>query len=95
MQIGNLIIEIYGELKERQSIEILQNTMYQPLLSVSDRFDFDYKRFGYFAADLIFVVPLKIFWQNDRIYKLLKDALNTNFNNWTLEINLVTHEIGD
>ena len=94
MQIGNLIIEIYGELLTKQSIENLQNTMSQPLLSVSDKFNFDYRRFGYFAANLIFVIPLKIFWKNDHIYKVLKKTLNANFNNWILNINLIIHEKG-
>lgn len=95
MKIGNLIIEIYAELLEKQSIEILQNLMYQPLISVSDKFDFDYKRFGYFAATLIWVVPLKIFWKNDLIYKRLKEGLNQYFTNWKATITLVIHEKGD
>lgn len=95
MKIGNLIIEIYGELLEKQSIEILQNAMYQPLISVSDKFDFDYKRFGYFAATLIWVVPLKIFWKNDQIYNTLRTNLNKYFINWNVEITLTIHEKGE
>lgn len=95
MKIGNLIIEIYAELLEKQSIEILQNAMNQPLLSVSDKYDFDYKRFGYFAASLIWVVPLKIFWKNDQIYKTLRDTLNKYFKNWKLTITITIHEKGE
>ena len=95
MKIGNLIIEIYAELLEKQSIEILQNAMNQPLLSVSDKYDFDYKRFGYFAASLIWVVPLKIFWRNDMIYKTLRDTLNKYFTNWKIDITLVISEKGE
>ncbi len=95
MKIGNLIIEIYAELLEKQSIEILQNLMYQPLVSVSDKFDFDYKRFGYFAATLIWVVPLKIFWKNDQIYKTLKSGLDKYFTNWKVNVTLTIHEKGD
>jgi len=94
-KIGNLIIEIYAELLEKQSIEILQTAMYQPLISVSDKFDFDYSRFGYFAASLIWVVPLRIFWKNDQIYKTLKDNLNKYFTNWKINITLVIHEKGE
>jgi len=95
MQIGTLILEVYAELKTKQSIEILQAAMHQPLISVSDKFDFDYKRFGYFAAELIWVIPLKIFWKNDQIYNVLRETLDTHFNNWSLEINLLIHEKGD
>lgn len=94
MKIGNLIIEIYGELLTKQSIETLQSSMYQPLLSVSDKFDFDYRRFGYFAADLIWVIPLKIFWKNDLIYNTLKKSLDKNFTNWIINITLTIHEKG-
>lgn len=94
MKIGNLIIEVYGELLQKQSIVLLENLMYHPLISVSDAFDFDYKRFGYFAANLIWVVPLKAFWKNDLIYENLKDGLNKYFNNWTVTITLVIHEKG-
>ena len=95
MKIGTLIIEVYGELLEKQSIEILQNIMYNPLISVSDKFDFDYKRFGYFAASLIWVVPLRIFWKNDLIYNLLIKGLNQYFNNWNINITLVINEKGE
>lgn len=94
-KIGNLIIEIYGELLEKQSVEILQNAMNQPLLSVSDKYDFNYKRFEYFAASLIWVIPLRIFWRNDSIYKTLRSTLNKYFNNWTINITLVIHEKGE
>ncbi len=94
MTIGNLIIEIYAELLEKQSIELLQNMMSQPLISVSDKFDFDYKRFGYFAAEMIWVIPLKIFWKNDQIYKTLKSGLNQYFTNWKVDVTLVIHEKG-
>lgn len=95
MRIGTLIIEVYGELLTKQSIEILQTSMYQPLISVSDKFDFDYKRFGFFAAELIWVVPLHTFWKNDRIYLTLKETLDKNFINWKIDITLLIKEKGD
>lgn len=84
-------MEIYGELLEKQSIDILQNIMQQPLFSVSDSFEFDYHRFEYFAAEMIWVVPLKIFWKTDFIYKLLITNLNKYFTNWKLDITLILH----
>jgi hypothetical protein len=95
MTIGTLIIEIYGELLSKKSIEILQDSMHLLFLTVSDKFDFNYKRFGYFAAKLLWVIPLTIFWQNDRIYKELKKSLDANFTNWTINITLTIQEKGD
>lgn len=87
-----LKIEVYGELKEKGSIEFLQNAMYQPLVSISNYFDFDYRRFGFYAATLFWEIPLKIFWKNDQIYNTLKENLNTHFTNWEIEINLTLEE---
>jgi len=95
LKIGTLIIEIYAELLQKESIELLQSLMHQPLISVSEKFDFDYKRFGYFAASLIWVVPLKIFWKNDRIYLDLKKGLNKYFTNWKIDITLILKEKGE
>ncbi len=95
MQIGNFIIEIYGELLSKKSIEDFQNLMTPYFASVSDKFDFDYKRFGYFAATLIWVIQLKIFWKNDTIYKKLISGLDKYFNNWDMNITLTIHEMGD
>jgi len=94
MKIGTLIIDVYGELLFKQSVEVFISAMYQTLVTVSDKFDSDYKRFGYFAAQIKFTVPLNIFWKNDTIYKTLITQLNKNFNNWKLEINLNIHEEG-
>jgi len=92
MKTGTLILEIYGELLEKQSIDILQNIMHKPLLSVSESLDFDYKRFEYFAATMIWVCHLKLFWNNDTIYNTLKLNLNRYFTNWELEITLLLHD---
>lgn len=95
MKIGTLILEIYAELLEKQSIEILKSSMDQTLISVSDKFTFNYRRFGFYAAVLSWNIPLKIFWKNDFIYKTLKDNLNKYFTNWTINISLNINEIGD
>ena len=95
MLTGTLIIKISAELFEKQSIEILQNTMYQHFISISDKFDFDYRRFGYISARLTWVIPLKVFWKNDLIYTVLKSSLNHYFQNWELDMTLIIEEKGD
>lgn len=94
MKIGTLIIKIYGELLEKQSIQILLNAMHPILNSVSTKFDSDHKRFGYFATSLIWVAHLKSFWANDHIYTVLKETLNQYFTNWTIDITLTIEEKG-
>lgn len=94
MKIGTLTIEVYGELKEKTSIESLQNSMHQPLISISDYFDFNYNRFGFYAAFMVWEIPLKIFWKNDQIYSNLKSGLNKFFINWELDIILTIKEKG-
>ncbi len=92
MKISTLILEIYGELLSKESIDTLKNTMHQPLLSVSETLDFDYRRFEYYAADIIWVCQLKLFWKNDTIYKTLVRSLDNNFDNWILDITLLLHD---
>lgn len=94
-KIGTLIIKIQGDLFKRQSIDILQNSMHLPLSSISDKYDFDYKRFGFLSAIITWVIPLKIFWQNDFIYKTLKSILDKEFSAWQMDITLTIEEKGE
>lgn len=94
-KIGTLIIEVYGELKSKESIDVLQRSLGPALLQICDTFDFDFKRFGYFAANLIWVVPLKEFWRNDQIYNILKFTLEEHFLNWKFTMTLLIKEKGD
>ncbi len=45
MKIGTLIIQAFGDLLDKRSIDALRGAMDHSILSVSDKFDFDYKRF--------------------------------------------------
>ena len=94
MQIGTLIFEVYGELKLKSAIESLQSSMYEPLISVSDYFDFRYNRFGFYAGFMIWEIPLKVFWKNDQIYSTLRTNLNKLFTNWQIDISLTLSEKG-
>ena len=95
MKIGNLTIEVFGELLQKNSVELLQNVMYQPLISISESFDFDYRRFGFYAATLLWEIPLTIFWKNDLIYNTLKENLEIHFTNWEIDIYISIIEKGD
>ena len=95
MKIGTMIFNIYGELIFKKSIEYFITSMDQILLTVSDKFDSDYRRFAFWAARINFVIPLKIFWKNDTIYKTLLKNLNKYFDNWTLDITLTIQEKGE
>jgi len=95
LKIGNLTIEVFGELLQKNSVELLQNVMYQPLISISESFDFDYRRFGFYAATLLWEIPLTIFWKNDLIYNTLKENLEIHFTNWEIDIYISIIEKGD
>jgi len=94
MSIGRFIIEAFGDLKSKQSIDLVKNIMHPILLSVSDQYDFDYRRFEYISATLIWVIPIKSFWKNDRIISTLRKSINLYFNNWNFTIYLLIHETG-
>jgi len=95
LKIGSFTIEVFGELLQKDSVELLQSVMYQPLISVSDSFDFNYRRFGFYAATLLWEIPLTIFWKNDLIYNTLKENLETHFTNWEIDIYILITEKGD
>jgi len=94
MTIGTLIIEAFGDLKTKQSIDLVKNIMHPTLISVCDQYDFDYRRFEYISASLIWVIPLKLLWKNDRIISTLRKSFNLYFNNWNYTIYLLIHETG-
>ena len=95
MKIGTLTFDIYGELLFIRSVETFISSMDQTILTVCDDFDSDYRRFAFYAAVIKIVIPLKIFWKNDNLYKKLVSELNKCFNNWTLKTTLTTFEEGD
>lgn len=92
---GTMILEIYGEHLFKKAVDYFILRMDEILNTVSDKFDSNYKRFGYFATVINYTIPLKIFYKNDQIYNTLKHYLNYCFRNWTIEITLITHEKGD
>ena len=94
MKIGTLFIEVYAELLQKDSIDLLQNSLYNSFSSVSSDFFFDYRRFSYFATTLIWEIPLHSFWKNQFIYDILKRNLNKYFINWELEMYLTIKETG-
>lgn len=94
MKIGTLKIEIYGEFLFLKSVDNFFAAMDPVFLSVCDDFDSDYRRFAFYAAVLTFVIPLKIFWKNDIIYKTMVKQLDKCFANWSFDIILNINEKG-
>ena len=64
------------------------------ILTVCDDFDSTYSRFSYYAAVIIFDIPLNKFWKNDTLFNSIIKQLNKCFNNWTLQIQLRIEETG-
>jgi len=94
MKIGTLVLNIFGELKFNNSVEHFITSMDPVLLSISDYFDSDYRRFSFYAAVIKIEVPLKIFWQSNHLYNSLRKNLDYCFTNWTIDINLQITERG-
>lgn len=92
MKIGLFIIEIYGELLFEKSVEHFISSMDPILKTISDEFDSDYRRFGFYAAVIKLNVPLKVFWRSDALYNTLIKNLNYSFTNWEFNIILTIHE---
>ncbi|MBA7542016.1 hypothetical protein ES705_34332 [subsurface metagenome] len=95
MKIGTMIFDIYGELKFTNAVEHFISSMDPVLHSVSDKFDSDYKRFGFYAAVIKFVIPLRIFWKSDVLYNTLLRNIDYSFDNWTVDIILTIQERRD
>ena len=94
MKIGTLIIWIFVVPAWILRIDKLQEIMDPLLRSVSEKYDFDYRRFEYSSANLNWVVHLKEFWKNDRIFTTLHDYLVKNFSFFQLSITLTSEEKG-
>ncbi|MBA7520715.1 hypothetical protein ES705_12811 [subsurface metagenome] len=94
MKIGTLYFEVVGKLIYYKSCEYFIASMDSILLTVCDQYDADYKRFGYEGGHLTFVVPLKVFWKSDAIFKKMRTELNRLFMNWLVDITITINEKG-
>lgn len=94
MKIGTLTFDIFGELNFNNSVEHFITAMDPVLLTISDSFDSDYRRFSFYAAVIKIEVPLKIFWQSNFLYDRLIKQLDYAFTNWTIDITLNIIERG-
>lgn len=94
MKIGTLTFDIFGELNFNNSVEHFISAMDPVLLSISDYFDTDHRRFSFYAAVIKIEVPLKVFWQSNFLYNTLIKNLDYAFTNWTVDISLDILERG-
>lgn len=92
VKIGTFIIEIYGEHLFPKAVEQFISSMDRIFRTVSDQFDSDHRRFGFYAAVIKFIIPLKIFWRGDYFYHGLIKNLDYCFTNWQFDITLTIHE---
>jgi len=92
---GRLILKMAGDLKEKQSIHFMELSMLPPIIAFSDKFDFDYKRFEFLTADLIWVIEFTVFTSIRRLYNTFRESTFKHFSNWQLEITLLINETGD
>lgn len=95
MKIGRLIFYIYGEMKEKESINLFEHAIRPSFETVSDQIDFNYRRFEYWSASMIFVVNLDQFWNNDTIFRNVRKYLTKYFTNWKVDLVLFINVKGD
>jgi len=91
---GTLILEIFGELNFDDAVEHFLKSMDYLFRFIGHSFNSDYRRFGFYAVVIKVVIPLKIFWRNDYLYKRLKSQLDYCFSNWEFHISLHLKEGG-
>lgn len=92
MKIGTMTFDIYGELSFETAVEHFISSMDPIFRTVSTKFDSQYRRFGFYAAKILFVIPLREFWKSDQLYNTLIRNLNYSFSNWEFHINLHIEE---
>ena len=95
MKIGRLIFYIHGHMKEKESVNLFEHAIRPSFETVSDLIEFNYRRFQFLEASMVFVVNLIEFWNNDTIYKNVKKYLYKYFTNWKFDIVLLITEKGD
>lgn len=95
MKIGTMNIEIYGELLYERAIEDFIISFTPILKTIADTFEFDYRRFAFYAATLKLIIPLRIFWKSDAFYNSLIRSLENHFNNWEFNVILYISERKD
>lgn len=89
-----MILDLYGELKFETAVEHFISSMDPILKTISDKFDSDWRRFGFYAAKIKIVIPLKVFWKSDALYNTLINNLNYSFDNWNFTLTLTIEERG-
>jgi len=94
MTIGTLRFEVVGKLLQNKSCEALIASLDNTLLSVSDKYDADYKRFGFLGGHLTFVVYLTSFWKMETVYKKIIKEVDRLFINWLVDMDILIHEKG-
>lgn len=94
MTIGILNINCNGNLKTKESVGSFERSMRPSFDAVSDKIDFDYRRFAYFRASMTFVVHLREMWNNQTIFNNVRKYLDQNFTQWSWNIVLTIHQTG-
>ncbi len=94
MQIGTLSFQVVGKLLQQKSCEYFIASIDATLLTISDTYDVDYRRFGYLGGRLWFVVPLKAFWKSESFLNRIRKELDRLFVNWLIDIDIIIHEKG-
>ena len=85
---GTLIIEIFGELKFDDAVEKFMQSVDYSFRAISTNYNSEYYRFGFIAATIKYVIPMKIFIRSNNFWDSIRIKLNKSFIDWEIKVSL-------
>lgn len=88
-----LDIESYGLVLEEDSVERVKDIMEPVLLKLGEEIEYDYRRFQFIAARIVWRIMIREFEYVDNVLIKLRSAMNKYFDRWGIRI-IIKYEEG-
>lgn len=89
-----LEIESFGLLNQFDSVEKVKDIMEPILLKLGEEIEFDYRRFQWMAARLMWKVRIREFEYIDNVLLRLRKGMDKYFDSWGIKIVIKYEERG-
>lgn len=89
-----LEVESFGLLQELESVEKVKELIEPVLLKLGEEIEFDYRRFQYIAARLMWKIVIRDFEYVDNVLIKLRRAMNKYFDQWGIKMSIQYTEGG-
>ena len=89
-----LEVETFGLFRELDSVDQVRMQMEGIFLKLGEEVEFDFKRFQWIAASLNWSIQIRDFEFIDNVLIKLRKAMEKNFDNWGIKINIEYTEGG-